>query len=270
MAEDLSVPARKAESEEHRSVYRRRFGLAYLALAILAGIGVGTGVLLIQRGEPASGAAWSNWEPAGRESTHPKQIAEYVSSRYKLPSGASLVGVLATRPRVETSDGPAPIQAVAIVNDPEGDQNDISFVETDNSMMYTMCGLGPQCSIREGQPSEERLQLLRREALELALYTFKYGDADSVIALLPPNLGEDLQDPQDDTRIALFFQKKDLNAELDHPLAQTLVSPRTPQIAEIPSVEALTIDRLTGDRLFQYDYTSTQSNGFLIVLAPVG
>ena len=57
--------------------------------------------------------------------------------------------------------------------------------------MYNLCGVGQKCSIAEGQPSEERARLLRREALELALYTFKYvDDVDSVITLLPVNLGD--------------------------------------------------------------------------------
>ena len=38
-----------------------------------------------------------------------------------------------------------------------------------------------------GKPSQERLKVLHREALELALYTFRYlPDVEGVVTLLPP------------------------------------------------------------------------------------
>ena len=50
-----------------------------------------------------------------------------------------------------------------------------------------MDGLGPNRSIKGGTPSETRLKVIHREALELALYTFRYlPDAESVMVLLPP------------------------------------------------------------------------------------
>ena len=55
-------------------------------------------------------------------------------------------------------------------------------------MLYTLNGLGPQRldQGRRRRPTA-RLQLVRREALELALYTFRYlPDADMVVTLLPP------------------------------------------------------------------------------------
>jgi len=57
-----------------------------------------------------------------------------------------------------------------------------------NTVAYNLCGIGGKnCSIGTGAPSTDRLLLLRREALELALYTFKYlGGTDNVLAVLPP------------------------------------------------------------------------------------
>ena len=53
--------------------------------------------------------------------------------------------------------------------------------------MYSLCGLGASCSIATGTPSVERGELVRREILELALYTFKYvGGIENVIAFMPP------------------------------------------------------------------------------------
>ena len=59
---------------------------------------------------------------------------------------------------------------------PQG--GNIDFING-NGLMYTLNGLGPKGSVRGGKPSEERHLLLRREALELALYTFRYiNDVD--------------------------------------------------------------------------------------------
>ena len=53
--------------------------------------------------------------------------------------------------------------------------------------MYTLNGLGKNGSIPGGSRRSERRLLLRREALELALYTFRYAeDVDMVVTLLPP------------------------------------------------------------------------------------
>ena len=54
-------------------------------------------------------------------------------------------------------------------------------------MVYKLNGLGPNGSIKGGTPSAARLQVIHREALELALYTFRYlPDVDMVVTLLPP------------------------------------------------------------------------------------
>ena len=253
-----------------RILYRLRFAAAYLALAVVAGASVGATVLLLEE-DPKPDVIWSDWRPTGRESRYSHEIADYVSGRYRLESGNPLVGVIAGSPQVQTQNGSVPLEAVAIQHDPEGKSDDISIVPTEQSVMYTLCGLGERCSIKEGEPTFERARLLRREALELALYSFKYVDGlDSVIALLPTNLG-DKDDPDDDRSTALFFQKGDDDVEraLDRPLAQTLFSPRAPQATEINALEGLTIDRLTQPRLFFYEFTQTQAGGAVIVLAPV-
>ena len=50
-----------------------------------------------------------------------------------------------------------------------------------------LCGYGPGLHHRDGGCDEERALLLRREAIELWLYTFKYiGNIESIIVFLPP------------------------------------------------------------------------------------
>ncbi len=53
-------------------------------------------------------------------------------------------------------------------------------------VLYQLNGLGPNGSIMGGKPSRARLKLVHREALELALYTFRYlPDVEMVVTLLP-------------------------------------------------------------------------------------
>lgn len=283
MAEDVvehTIAAPRAEPEsivepvrprEHPRVYRWRFGIAYLVLAVLAGVGVGVAVMLVERPEDRAGAAWSEWKPVGRETSYADQIADFVGKGYRLENGSQLAAVIASQPRVDTSTS-VPVQAVVIQNQsalPSADP-DVEIVPTQDTVMYTLCGLGAQCSIGQGTPSAERLSLLRREALELSLYTFKYVDgADSTIVLLPPNLGENAQDPADDQAVALFLQKKDFSRELSRPVRDTLLLAAPPQVAELDAREALIVDRLTDPNIFQYQFEQVQTGGAILILAPV-
>jgi proline racemase len=129
--------------------------------------------------------------------------------------------------------------------------------------MYTLCGLGTNCSIAEGESTVERGALLRREALELALYTFKYvgGGVDSVLVLLPP---------RSDGRAAaaVFLERSDVGRELTHPVSGTLTAPLTPGVGEIPPDELQTVERITRPRLYQYSYVQAQDGSPVMVLAP--
>jgi hypothetical protein len=270
VAEDLTstVPAEAAEpAKRHRTrqvANRWRFAIAYVALAIIAGAGVGAAVMLLDRPDDPPEQPWSAWEPTGRASSYPAQIADYVSGRYRLASGRALVGVIAGEPEVQGVD----VAAVAIQNDPEGDTDDISIVRTDNTLMYVLCGLGEQCAINEGQASEARHLLLRREALELALYSFKHVDGiDSVIALLPPRPAQNENDEPPST--ALFFEKKDFNRELSRPFNETFLRGSPPQVREVDPQEGFIVERLTTPHLFQYEFQQAQEGSAIMVLAPL-
>jgi hypothetical protein len=262
-SEATQVPRAPAQGQ-----FRFRFAFAYLGLAVVAGIAIGLTVILGDRPAEETHVAWSPWEPTGRQTSYPEQIAQHVARGYRLQSGNQLAAVIAGPPAVQD----VPVQAVIITHDSPvpsvPSENEI--VETRNSVMYTLCGLGRQCSIAEGDPSPEQLQLLQREALELSLYSFKYVDGvESTIVLLPPNLGEDAQDPSDDVAIALFFEKKDFRRELSRPVRLTLLSPTPPQGAELDPREGLVVDRLTEPNLFQYEFQQIQTGGAILVLAPI-
>lgn len=280
MAEDLAhqqpaLPGAKPlierrETHEDRRLYRLRFVLAYLGLAIVAGIGIGGAIVLYDRAPKDANVAWSDWHPTGRESSYPRQIAAFIGNKYKLPSGNPLVGVLASRAEVPTGDGTTvlPIRMAAIFNDPAGDQSDYTSIETNDTVMYTLCGFGQGCAIQEGKPSAARLLLLEREALELALYSFKYVDGlDTVITLLPTNLG-DPADTSDDTSTTLFFQKKDFDHELGQPFVRTLPE-KAPTLGKVPEAQQLTIERLTSAKRFRYQFSPTPTNTLVMLLIPI-
>ena len=264
-----STVSQRAESRGERSrrlAYRNRFGLFYVVLAIVAGAGVGALLVLVGRGSPAPAPAWSAWEPTGSGPTRAAQIADHISEPYRLPSGHALVGVKVGLPTVTLGDGTTfPIVAFAVTPDTasgKADPSDIDTINANSTVMYTLYGLGPNGSIPEGKPSNARGQLLRREALELALYTFRYVDgANSVLVLMPPRAPKK-------TATAVFLAKGDVGAELSRPLEDTLTAPQTPGVGEIALDEQRSIDRLTQRRLYAYQYLRAQDGGFVMVLTP--
>jgi hypothetical protein len=131
-------------------------------------------------------------------------------------------------------------------------------------MMYILCGAGRSCAIREGKASTYRGAILRREALELALYTFAYvKQTKSVVVFFPPKKGQKLA-------FALFFVRSEFDSELKQPLRRTLSAPvpiRTLP-GELNSAERARIDDLTGRRVFRFEIDQSRSGGTILVLAP--
>jgi hypothetical protein len=238
--------------------YRGRFGLVYGALALLlAGAIAGFVVLVVQPGKGPE-AAWSAWRPEGDDAQKQQEIADHVGAAYRLPSGQQLVSVQAAPPRVQD----IPIGAIAIRRPSSGSSADqpISVLPVEGAAVYILCGLGTDCAIEEGTPSAERMRLLRRESLELALYTFRYvSGKGSVVTFLPPK-------PGDKPSFALFFQRGDLSAELDRPLRSTLPDDRLLRADQLSALEVPTIDRLTEPHLFRFSFQQLQDGTAVLVL----
>lgn len=275
MAQDVSELPQGAAKEElsllpdrreraRRSSYRFRFGVIYVLLAAVVGAGVGSFIILATQPGPEKEEPWSAWRPEGRSNAYPVEIAQYVGPRYRLPSGKQLVGVLAGKAEIQD----LPLRAVVIQHSASTPtkQDDLEVIEVGSSVMYSLCGAGEKCSIAEGTPSPERARLLRREALELALYTFKYvEDVDSVVALMPVNLGE-ADTEEDDTSTVVFLQKKDFQRQLSAPLTETLPGqPRT----TLDPIEGQIVDTLTRPRQYLYDIQPTQDLAAIMRLAPI-
>ncbi len=263
----VAVRPQSRADRARSAAYRSRFAAFYVMLAMIAGAGIGTLLVLVNRGSPAPAQAWSAWEPTGSLERRAAQIGDHVGGQYRLPSGNALVAVTyAGAPTVTGPDGSTfQVQAIAVRPDTTGgraEADDIDTVPATRTVMYTLCGLGQNCSIPEGRPTTARGQLLRREALELALYSFRFLDGiDSTLVLLPPRA-----DGQVAT--AVFIERGDVAAALDQPLSETLTAPLTPGVGEIEVDEQRVIDRATRSRLYEYSYLQAQDGSPIMVLSP--
>ncbi len=277
MAEDVTVPApdaeppivplsrRAARSEQaRRSSYRLRFGIIYVLLAAVVGAGIAAAVILAVRPAPPEAASWSTWKPEGSIEASAKQIADHVSKGYRLPSGNQLAVALVGPPEVQD----VKVRAIAVRPDTsagQAEEDDIDVIDTGGSIMYILCGLGEQCAIKEGKASEERLQLLRREALELSLYSFKYLDGvDSVVVFLPPAPNAEAAA----VGSSVFLKRDEVRDELRRPLGHTLLRNEPPTIGEMDAIEVGNVDRLTRPRTFQYEFQAAQEGSAILVLTP--
>ena len=258
------VAAAAAPLPPGRSPYRARFGLVVGALVAvaLAVTGVGTVVVLGGSAEPPRDS-WSTWRPGGAsELDTAKQIAEHVGRKYRLDARQQLVAVQASG--LEMAGRPL---SVALAPDASG--GDIRMLEG-NGVKYTLNGLGENGSIRAGKASEERHLLLRRQALELSLYTFRYAEGvDMVVTLLPPKPpkpGEPEVAGEKPVQ-ALMFRPGDLRGQLRVPVDSTLPSqvPLPGQI-DLAAPDAKRIDALTLSNLFTANFRQSQDASLFLVL----
>ena len=147
-------------------------------------------------------------------------------------------------------------------------------------MQYKLSGFGKDGRLQGSRPSAERRRLLRREALELSLYSFRYlPDVTMVVALLPPAPKAEQVHPKkakakatgkaaaedDFQRQALFFRPGDLRKQLERPLAETMAT-KAPKIDALAGPEAKRIDKLTLSNLFTYEHIQQQDGSIYLVL----
>jgi hypothetical protein len=247
------------------STYAPRFRMLTGALIGVAIGALAATLLLVAGGGPRPEPAWSTWKPSDRDAEDgAQQIAKHVGARYRLPGGGQLVLVTGGNLKVAGLDLPVRIaldKGSGTASSTGTTSNEQISLVKGKTVMYQLCGLGPRCAIAKGKPSTERFLLLRREGLELALYSFRYlKGVDNVVALLPPAPGEKPEN-------ALFFRKSDYEPALERPLTLTLPSP-PPTLNSLPeSPEASLIERLTSDNLFSYSFQQSQDLSAFLVLA---
>ena len=257
--------------------YSGRFTAAYFVLAAVAGAAVAVALMMSlgstsvssDDGSSSSSGEWSAWQPSASGLGAVSEIANYVAGRYRLDSGNQAVLVRGDLPAVAetlgTSSSPtitrAPIVSFAL---PTLQDGRLAYVtDTRVAIEYQMCGTGPNCAIpaSEGPPSAKRGLLLRREVLELALYTFRYvPEVQVVVVLYPPPAGEL-------PKYVFYLERGQFSEELSRPLDQTLQS-AVPLPDDIAPAESATLQRLVSSP-FGYRY-SLQPDGTaqMVLMAP--
>jgi len=242
--------------------HARKFGFAYLGLAAILGAAIGLFVVLVERPAPPPPPRWSVWKPPSPDrADQTQEIADHIAARYHMPSGRRLVRVYVGGPG-SSSD---PIRAVAFATtvNPTSQNQIKGFVDANQAVMYILCGAGTKCSIREGKASVARGAVLRREALELALYTFEYvKGTSSVVAFFPPKPGNNMTS-------ALYFARSDFDTELRHPLRRTLPQRLPPKTDKLSPAERRVVVQLTTTRQFRFSLKRDQSGARVLVLAPL-
>src|SRR5262245_11844014 len=264
----LPVAQPSRAERARRTAYRGRFAVLYVILAAIAGAAIGTTVVLIGQGSPAPAPPWSDWQPEGSAQRRVAQIANHVASPYRLPSGAQLVSAVGGPLSAPAEDGTLARVRFILVGPQttrgQQEADDVKSIDAAGTVSYVLCGVGGRspCTIGEGTPSADRQALLRREALELALYTFKYVDGvDSVAVVLPP-------DNPNLPPIAVCLEKADVSSELSRPLAETFTAPIVPDVGGISADELTTIDQVTRPHLYSYQPSTAQDGSSMLVLIP--
>ena len=273
MAEDVISAPMPAEPElplqlaptrgdrARKTSYRLRFAIIYVALAAVVGAGVGTFVVLASRPAPPEAAAWSSWEPTGSKLARVRQIADRIPKAYKQPNGEQLTVTQASQLTVPSG----PVASIFVRPDAShgrAEEGDIDTYSAADAVSYGLCGLGSgaRCAISLGT-SGELLMLLSRQALELALYTFKYvTDVNSVVVFLPPS-------PEGQSNGSVFFRRGDVADDLRRPISHLLPA-RTPHPAALSNIELGNIARLTRPRTYTFEFSAAGDGKPILILTP--
>ena len=249
-----------------QSSYRFRFGIVYVILAAIVGAGVGSFAVLATRPAPSEAADWSSWAPSGSKLARVRQIADRIPKAYRQDNGEQLTVSQASQLSVPTEQGNMAVTSIFVRPDTSrglAEEEDIDSYSGADVVSYGLCGLGSgsQCAITAGTPTSDRFALLRRQALELSLYTFKYvDDVDSVIVFMPPT-------PKGDSNGTVFLRRDEVADELRRPLSQLLPS-RAPRVGALTDVEVGNILRLTRPRTYSFQFQAASDGRPILVLTP--
>jgi hypothetical protein len=275
-----TATARPARAERAlQSSYYFRFTLAYTVLAVIATAGVAALVIVLTRPDVVPAAPWSTFVPTGSPGAKVRQIATQVSGEYKLSTKSKLVTVVPSPLQwtrfLQTDSGPVsveiPVSTIAVQADTstgKHEPGDVTTFDANSTVAYQMCGFGTanqNCAIQTTAPAAVRSAVLRREALELALYTLKYvPSVNAVVTYLAPPPATSQASPT-----AVLVVRKDVERNLHRPLARTL-TPRRLLVGETAPDQGRVND-LTLPRLYTYDYQSLpgDSTAVLVLAAAI-
>ena len=237
--------------------FRTRFGfvwgvLAGVAVCVVALTGVLAATAEDEKGPPLA-ANWSNWKPSTSQMINgAEEIALHVSRQYQLDSGQQIAAI---------QSGPMTFggEPVGVAVQPRGGQ--IEVLDGDG-LLY---GLNVLDEDDKSTSLKTRDKLLKREALELALYSFRYLDDVTMVTVALPAATK--KDETKQSR-AIFYRPGDLLPQLQVPLAKTL-SPVTPHPKSLTKAESARVDSLVLRNLFESSIQPLDSRRrYLVLSAP--
>jgi len=244
---DVVEPRRKGHSR----------GLLAANLVVLAGA---VSVLalfayLVSRGTSNS---WSSYKPKGGDVfTKAQNMADHVAPAYKY-NGAP-IAVVQAQPLVYQD---AVVDGIAFTRQPFRKIGSPlkQFEPSGSTVAYVFCGSAARCGL-PSTGAQDTVPLLRRETLELALYTFKYTPSvDSIVGLLPP---------AGSTNYAIYLRRRNFQKELSKPLDATLPPHKVLSYQQLSPVERATVDRLTMKNTYQSQFSQGANGRTLLVLRSI-
>ena len=291
LAASMGVGGRTADrsSTPHAS----KFLLATVTLIGVAIVAVAVAVVTARDSTNAGPLPrWSSWSPPDGGVQAAREIADHLAPFYRITGADQLdavtvlnVGNPSTASTSSSNTSSNQIQVALKSLSPSSSA--VSLIGG-RTIAFNLCGLGTSdCSIGTGSASSDRLLLLRREGLELALYALHYmPNVDNVVAVLPPGHTQETSTlsptPPQQTKpvapkplnLALLFDRQELQPWTNdsQPLATTLTSlpPSVPQLpAWRKTQEAALVDQLTARGLFSDQFSHTADGSYLLVLNPV-
>jgi hypothetical protein len=244
MADAVEKPRRRGHSR----------GLLAANLVVLAGA-VGVLVLfayLVSRGTSSS---WSSYKPKGGDVfTKAQNMADHVAPAYKY-NGAP-IAVVQAQPLVYQD---AVVDGIAFTRQPFRKIGSPlkQFEPSGSTVAYVFCGSAARCGL-PSTGAQDTVPLLRRETLELALYTFKYTPSvDSIVGLLPP---------AGSTNYAIYLRRRNFQKELSKPLDATLPQHKVLSYQQLSPVERATVDRLTMKNTYESQFSKGANGRTVLVL----
>jgi hypothetical protein len=291
----VGLALRRRDAASEPSPHSRKFRVATGLLVSLAVAAIVVAVALAGgSSQTATPAAWSDWAPPDSGNLGARDIADHVAPFYRLSAADQLAVVTVINltnasaangasSGSATGTGSTADSGLQVAVKPDPTSSAVSLL-SGTTIGYNLCGIGgANCAIGIGQPSTAQTLLLRREALELALYTFKYDHGvENVVAILPPGQTQTTgtltttppplkkassTKPVD---IAVLFVRPELQPWLTQPLTATLPEQFPPSVAEMASApEAGVVDEITARGLFSEKTVQAQDGSNLIELDPL-
>ena len=245
-----------AVEKPRRSAYGSRFMLANLI--VVAGFLAVLGLFAYLVSTGSSDRGWSSYKPTGSDVYDKAQnTADHIAPNYKY--NGQPIAVVQAQPLIYQD---AAVDGIAFTRQPLRKIGSTikQFEPADSTIAYVMCGDADKCGLSPVS-TQETVPMLRREALELALYTFKYApNVDSVVSLLPP---------EGNTNGVIYLQRKNLADELSKPLAATLPEHQVLSYGGMTEVERARVMRLTSNHLYNSRFVPGPNGRMLLVLRSV-